>query len=199
MDSSRRWLFRIVAPEIIAKGFAHVDVSQLAKTGGLNPRQVQERFPDKNALIFALIDEINAAHRDLFDRGLSEMGDPQERLVHFFVSSFDFIDQHPGLAQIIAIALLGSEPELKERVYEDYESLFAQILDDLLAAGIIPDQSSLLVADLSEVLISVIFLGGSPRLQMEYMSFVNPRSVAQSVLKALRERYQARRHESLLR
>lgn len=198
MNLWRRWLFRKVAPEIIAKGFSRVDIRQLAKSGGLDPRQVQERFPDKDALLFALIDEINAAHGDVFQRQLPEITAPQERLVHFFVSSFDFIDQHPGLAQVIAISLLGSDPKLKEHVIAVYEGLFSQILDDLQAADIIPDRSPLLVSDLTEVLISVIFLGGSPRLQMEYVSFVNPRSVAQSMLKALQTRYQSRAHESLL-
>lgn len=198
MDSWRQWLFQTVAPEIIAKGFAHVEIRQLAKTGGLDARQVQERFPNKSALLFALIDEITAAHREVFQPQLPGITAPRDRLLHFFISSFGFIDRHPGLAQVIAISLLGSDPRLKERVHEAYQALFAGILDDLQAAEIIPDRSALLLSDLTEVLISVIFLGGSPRLQMEYVSFVDPRNVAQSVLDALRLRYQARRHESLL-
>lgn len=198
MDSRRNWLFQTVAPEIIAKGFARVDLKQVAKAGGMEIREVQERYGDRVGLISALIHEIGEAHQQRFRGATTERGDPQERLIQFFVASFEFIDENPGLAQVIAIALYGSNPKLKERVYDTYERVFSLTLDDMSAAGIIPDQSPLLLSDLSEILLSVIFMGGSPRLQMEYVSFVDPRNVAQSVLKALRARYQARRHESLL-
>jgi hypothetical protein len=102
------------------------------------------------------------------------------------------------LAQIIAIVLFGSDMQNKERVYEAYERLFTIILDDLMQEDIIPDKSPLLISDLTQILLSVIFLGGSPQLRMQYTSFINPRNTALSALEALQARYQARMHESLL-
>jgi AcrR family transcriptional regulator len=187
-----------VAPEIIAKGFARVDLKQVATAGGLDPKDVQRSYGDREKLIAALIQEIGEAHKEAFRESSAEMGDPGERLIQFFMASFEFIDANPGLAQVIAIALYGSNPRLKEQVYETYERLFSLTLEDMSAAEVIPDQSPLLLSDLTEILLSVVFMGGSPRLQMEYVSFVDPRNVAKAVLKALRARYQARRHESLL-
>jgi len=55
--------------------------------------------------------------------------------------------------------------------------------------GIIPKKSLLLVSDLTQVLLSLMFLGGCPWLQMDYISFVYPDKIALSALDAMKKRY----------
>jgi len=197
-ESIRQWLFKTVTAELNAEGFAGVSLTKTARTGGVSPAQVRELFPDTHALLFALVDEISGAHRDFILQACRDVADPQERLVHFVISALAFVNQNPALAHVIVIALLGSDPLVKERVHEAYGRLFGLMLDDLVAEGIISDRSPLLVSDLTTVLLSVIFLGGSPQLHMEYLSFVYPRNVALSALEALKKRYAAHWQESLV-
>ncbi len=194
----RQWLFKTVAAELNAEGIAGISLIRAARAGGMSLDQVSELFPDPHALLYALVDEITGAHRDFILRACQEVVDPQERLIQFMISALAFANQNPALAHVIVIALLGSDPLMKERVHEAYGRLFALMLDDLMVEGVISDRSPLLVADLTTVLLSVIFLGGSPQLHMEYLSFVYPRNVALSALDALRKRYAAHWQESLV-
>jgi AcrR family transcriptional regulator len=195
-ESVRQWLFKTVTAELNAEGFAGISLRETARAGGMDVAQMRELFPDTHALLFALVDEISGAHRDFILQACQEVAGPQERLVRFVISALAFVNQNPALAHVIVIALLGSDPLVKERVHEAYGQLFALMLDDLVAAGILSDRSPLLVADLTTVLLSVVFLGGSPQLHMDYLSFVYPRNVALSALEALRKRYAAHWQES---
>ncbi|MCI0520310.1 MAG: hypothetical protein L0Z70_08650 [Chloroflexi bacterium] len=189
--SYRDWMLNIVANELSLRGWQSLNIEQLAAAGGMNARQARELFPDRRALMLALVKEIRDAHREYIFSRLPGAGSPRERLIRFIAEGLDFCDNQPTLAQAVTLALLGSDALVKEKAQELYAGLFALFLDDLQADGVIPNQSFALRSDLSEVLLSVLFLGGCPRLQMEYLSFVDPRSVALSTLEAMKRRYMA--------
>jgi AcrR family transcriptional regulator len=196
MHPLRPWLFKTVANELILEGFDEADLRAMAQAGGMSLPELRQIFPDRDALVLALIDEISQAHEE-FVLARSQ-GEPTagERAAAFIAASLDFGDDHPTLTQVILLALLGSDPVLKERVHENYAELFRLALGDLQAAGVIPDQSALLLSDLTTTLLSLIFLGGCPWLQMDYLSFVYSRNVAVAALEALTRRYAAREHEN---
>jgi AcrR family transcriptional regulator len=196
MHPLRPWLFKTVANELVLEGFREADLRTMASASGLSLAEIRELFPARDALIFALIDEIGQAHEEfVLGRSQSE-STAEDRAVAFVTACLDFGDNHPTLTQVIVLALLGSDPDFKERVHENYAQLFHLALDDLQAAGVIPDQSPLLLADLTTTLLSLIFLGGCPWLQMEYLSFVYSHNVAVAALQALTRRYAAREHEN---
>ena len=196
MKALRPWLFKTVANELVLEGFAGANLQAMAETGGMSLPELRALFPDRSALICALIDEIGQAHEEFVLRASEEESAPSERSVAFVAACLDFGDDHPALTQVILLALLGNDPALKERVHENYAELFRLALNDLQAAGVIPDQSPLLLTDLTTTLLSLIFLGGCPWLQMEYLSFVYSRNVAVAALEALTRRYAAREHEN---
>ena len=196
MKALRPWLFKTVANELVLEGFEGANLQAMAEAGGMSLQELRELFPDRSALICALIDEISQAHEEFVLRVSQEGSTPSERAVVFIAACLDFGDDHPALTQVILLALLGDDPALKERVHENYAELFRLALDDLEAAGVIPDQSPLLLTDLTTTLLSLIFLGGCPWLQMEYLSFVYSRNVAVAALEALTRRYAAREHEN---
>ncbi len=195
-ESIRQWLFKTVTAELNAEGFAGLSLAKTARAGGMSLAQVSELFPDTHALLFALVDEIIGAHRDFILQACQDVVDPRERLVQFVIGALAFVNRNPSLAHVIVISLLGSDPLVKERVHEAYGRLFSLMLDDLVSEGIVSDRSPLLLGDLTTVLLSVVFLGGSPQLHMDYLSFVYPRNVALSALDALRKRYAAHWQES---
>jgi AcrR family transcriptional regulator len=196
MKALRPWLFKTVANELVLEGFEGASLQAMAEAGGMSLQELRELFPERNALIFALIDEISQAHEEFVLRGSEGAPTPSERAVAFIAACLDFGDDHPALTQVILLALLGNDPAMKERVHENYAELFRLALDDLEAAGVIPDQSPLLLSDLTTTLLSLVFLGGCPWLQMGYLSFVYSRNVAVAALEALTRRYAAREHEN---
>jgi AcrR family transcriptional regulator len=196
MHPLRPWLFKTVANELVLEGFEEADLQAMARAGSMSLGELRQIFPDRDALISALIDEITQAHEEFVLRDSQEAPTPEERAAAFIAASLDFGDDHPTLTQVILLALLGNDPALKERVHENYAELFRLVLDDLQAAGVIPDQSPLLLSDLTTTLLSLIFLGGCPWLQMDYLSFVYSRNVAMAALEALTRRYAAREHEN---
>ncbi len=193
MQSMREWLFKTVAYELTLKGLHSLNLKQMANTGGLNPDELHKLFPDKRSLMVALVKEISLAQKDYIFQRFHDGYTTKERLIEFIVSSFDFIDRNPSLADVIVLALLGSDQEVKEQAYVFYGKLFGLMLDDLMAEEIVPNKSYPLVSDLTEVLLSVMFLGGCPGLQMDYLSFIDPRKVAISTLDAIKKRYEIKK------
>jgi AcrR family transcriptional regulator len=189
MTFSRDWLLKTVARELSLVGLDDLNLEQMASSAGINARQLRDQFPDKHSLMLAVIEETGEAHKDFVYQHAPASNKPGDRLVRFISRSIEFSDGHPELAQVIVIALLGSDPVVKKYVFQVYEQLFSLILDDLLKEGIIPNKSLVLVSDLTEVLLSLIFLGGCPWLQMDYMSFVYPEKIALSALDAMKRRY----------
>jgi AcrR family transcriptional regulator len=196
MNPLRPWLFRTVARQLVLEGFDSADLRAMARAGDMSLRELRERYANRDALLSALIDEISLAHEEFVLQERSGADTPQERSIAFLTACLDFGDDHPTLTQIIVLALLGHDPDLKDRVHENYAQLFRLMLPDLEAAGVIPDQTPLLVSDLTTTLLSLMFLGGCPWLQMEYLSFVYSRNVAVAALEALTRRYAAREHEN---
>jgi AcrR family transcriptional regulator len=187
--SSRDWLVNSVARELSLEGIDAINLEQLAGSAGMSVKQLRELYPDKRALVMAVIKETSQAHKDFAFQDYPEAINPKARLVHFISRSIEFSDAYPNLAQVIVIALLGSDSVVKKSVFQAYNPLFSLILDDLISEGIIPNKSLLLVSDLSDVLLSLIFLGGCPWLQMDYISFVYPEKIAVSALDAMKRRY----------
>lgn len=198
MGSWKEWLFETVATELTLTGLDDMDLGKLAGAGDQREDQIRQRFPDKQSLMLALVDEISREHQDFVLQECAKFTDPGKHLECFLAASLDFLGPNQVLAHVIVLALLGNNPAVKERVHQEYGRLFARMLDAMESEGIVPDQSPLLVSDLTTTLLSVIFLGGCPWLQMEYLSFVHPDRVAASTLEALRKRYSAGMHESLL-
>jgi len=186
----RDWLFNNVARELSLVGIDGIDLQQLARSAGMSLNQVRDFYPDKRSLVLAVITEISEAQKDFVLQNSPETKIPRDRLVQFISKSIIFCDDNPNPAQVIVIALMGSDPVIKEHVLQCYERLFSSlILDDLVSVGIIPKKSLLLVSDLTQVLLSLMFLGGCPWLQMDYISFVYPDKIALSALDAMKKRY----------
>jgi hypothetical protein len=193
MQTLREWLFTTVAVELSAKGASGLQIKSLAAAGGLDVAEISARYPHRRELLAALIDEVFAFQQELIYSQIEEAASARERAVRFIERSLDFVYQYPLLAEVLVLALLGSSPDLKDQVHDRYAFLVAPLLPDLLAEHIIPDRSALVVADLSEILLTVIYLGGCPGLQMDYLSFVDARKIAISTLAALHRRYQIQR------
>ena len=186
----RDWLLKTVARELSLVGVDSIDLKQMSSAAGMSLKEVRELYPDKRSLVLAVITEINEAHKDFVLQPYPEANTPRDRLIRFISKSLIFCDSNPNPAQVIVIALMGSDPVIKEHVFQIYEGLFSSlILDDLVSEGIIPNKSLLLVSDLTQVLLSLIFLGGCPWLQMDYISFVYPEKIAVSALAAMKTRY----------
>lgn len=194
MPSMREWLFKTVAYELTLKGPHGINLKQLANAGGMSSEQMRSLYPDLRALLTALVKEIAEVQKEYILSGIHTEDTPQDRLVAFLMRNLDFVERNPSLAHVIELALLGSDNDLKERVFDIYTRLFGQFADDMVTEGIIPNRNFGILSDLTEILLSVIFLGGCPRLQMDYLSYVDPRKMAVSTLNAIRKNYAAERY-----
>jgi AcrR family transcriptional regulator len=193
MQTTREWLLTTVVDELSTKGMKGLHVKPMAIAGGMDVEKIAELFPDKRSLIAGLIEEVFAAQQEYLDQDFDEGAPPYERLIRFIERSLDFVNHYPLLADVIILALLGSDADAKDQVHDQYARLLAPVSRDLLREKIIPDESPLVIADLSEVLLAVIFLGGCPGLQMDYLSFIDARKVAVSTLSAIKRRYLLKR------
>ena len=190
----RRWLFGVVAREFVYKGFRRADLNRLVKAEGDTALQFVNRFPNTQALAIALIDEICGAFFEEYSERSRTEKDPYQRLTLFFISGHDFLANNLLLAQVIINALFGSDRLLHDHVVAAFSDVVEAISEDLLQAMIIPNRSPLLMADLTSNLLSLLFMQSPSQLEMQYLSFVDPRKVGFSALEALKKRYQAGRH-----
>ncbi len=197
MDPMQQWLLTIVVQELTLKGIKGINIEQLAKIGGVNLHLIRELFPDNHSLIFKLIDVISEMHKESLLPDFKRIDSSKERLIFFIVASIDFIENNQNLAQVIILSLLGNDVAIKERVHDTYERFFTMILDDLLSEGIIPNKSLSIISDLTDTLLSVMYLEGCPWLQMGYLSFVYPRNVAISTIEALKKYFSSELYKDL--
>ena len=179
------------AVEFSRRGFKGVELDDVVRTAGVDRDEFYARFPFKKTLMFWLIDKIAEAHENAVPQRFEGVQDPGEHFVRFVVSSLDFVARRPAMAQVIVNNLLGTDPEFKSRTYEAYQSMFEPIVKDLVDLGILHEKSFKVVSEVSTSLISIIYTGGDPQLQMEYLSFVYPDKVGLSVLEGFRRKYGA--------
>jgi len=149
MGSIRDWLLKTVAPELALSGLNGLDLNKLAKKGGIEPAQRRELFPNHQSLMLALVDEISQEHLAYILAESQTEPDARKRLEQFIVASLDYLGPNQALAQVIAVALLGNDQVVTEKVHKAYRQVFMVMLDDMLAEGIIPDKAPLLVTDLT--------------------------------------------------
>ena len=195
MKADSRWFLHDVASEVLARGFTRLDFRALARAKGVSERELRGRFPDTHALSKALIDEILTAYKEeIFHIAKAQPNtDSNERLIQMLAASFEYYENRPLLMQVVINALLGTDESLREHVHGSFEGIGRLLLEDLLDARVIPAPSRRLIADFADVMLSVIFLGGCPELEMDYLSYLDPRRIAEAAIRALRARYHSPR------
>lgn len=77
-------LLRVAATEFIAEGFGNANVARIARSAGVSPKTIYARYPNKDALLIAVVTEMTESSHGLL---LAEMtatdGDPEHVLLAF--------------------------------------------------------------------------------------------------------------------
>ncbi|WP_434570291.1 TetR/AcrR family transcriptional regulator [Pseudomonas sp. Z3-6] len=83
-EARRAHLLRVATDEFLAEGFGNANVDRIARKAGVSKKTIYARYPNKEALFFAVVDEIaNASHGLLAADMAAADGDPERVLLAF--------------------------------------------------------------------------------------------------------------------
>lgn len=83
-EARRAHLLRTAANEFLAEGFGNANVDRIARTAGVSKKTIYARYPNKEALFCAVVDEIaNASHWLLTADMAATDEDPEHALLAF--------------------------------------------------------------------------------------------------------------------
>ena len=124
---------------IYEHGFEAMSLRQLAAAVGLQPSSLYNHFPNKHALLFAIISDYM---RDLIakaDQALDTEADPVGRLRQFVAFHLTHHMARKEDLRIVNLELRSLEPDHRRQVValrDEYELRLDQILKDGAAAGV---------------------------------------------------------------
>jgi AcrR family transcriptional regulator len=79
-----RHLLSVAGDEFVTRGFAEASVSRIARDAGVSKKTIYARFPTKDALLFAVLEDFISGARDAVLDGMPTMaGEPAQVLTRF--------------------------------------------------------------------------------------------------------------------
>lgn len=80
-----RHLLSVAGDEFVTRGFAEASVSRIARDAGVSKKTIYARFPTKDALLFAVVEDLVIRTRNAaVDGGMTTMtGEPAQALTQF--------------------------------------------------------------------------------------------------------------------
>lgn len=85
LDARMRHLLSVAGDEFVTRGFAEASVSRIARDAGVSKKTIYARFPTKDALLFAVVEDLVIRTRNAaVDGGMTTMtGEPAQALTQF--------------------------------------------------------------------------------------------------------------------
>lgn len=146
-EAVKRRLREVASQSLAARGLRGTSVASLASAAGISKGAFYLFYPSKEALVFDVLADAEAAVRAELERRLAE-GPASERLRRFFRFTFEVVERHPVLRLLSdpeeAPALFRALPpaELAARIADDdrwFGALFKRFRDDGLLGDVDPE------------------------------------------------------------
>ncbi len=188
LSQTRQQLLEAAAAEFANDGYVGANINRISQAAGFAKGTIYNYFPNKRALMLALIGEIAAAHIDSILQQVEPEEEPIRRLEQFFSAGFAFVERRPTQAQVIVNIIYGPDDEFKKQAYQAYEPLFNMVIQDIVGAGIARGDFRSLDPNMSTALIMTIYLGSCSQLDPDEKIWLDPQQVVTFILDGLRPR-----------
>ena len=185
LNATRTRLLQAALVEIAQKGFAEANINHISETAGFSKGTIYNYFPSKQALMLALIDEAGAAHVRYITQRLQAVMDPAKRLVCFFESGFQFIEEFPAQAQFLITTLYSPGVEMQKAMFRAYQPMFRLVAQEILAPGVEQGLFRPMDVQVTTNLLMMLYLGSGSHVDEHGKVFMDPHQVADFARRAL--------------
>lgn len=121
-----------LAETIVDQGLHDFSVQDVADRAGVSHRTVYRHFPDRDALLDALAEKLDALFRA---RGLPLLPDSADEIARQVRPAFELFTDHPRLVRAVAVGALGTDRQPRTRQVRD--RVFREKVEE--AAGELPE------------------------------------------------------------
>jgi AcrR family transcriptional regulator len=181
LSETRAGLLRAAADEFARNGFSAANVNAIAAAAGFAVGTLYNHFPNKRAVMDALIDHVALAQTSAIRESVGQERDPRRRLLRFFEAGFRFVEDNPSEARVAIGAAYGADLDFRNRLYQAYDELFTLIIEDILVAGQKSNDFRKTDPYTTAALIMSVYLGASSQVDDDGKIWLEPRQVARFV------------------
>jgi AcrR family transcriptional regulator len=183
---TRQRLLDAAAIEFANEGFVGANINHISLTAGFAKGTIYNHFESKQALMFALIDEVAAAHIQSIIQHVDSETDSISRLEQFFRAGFAFVEAHSDRSRVIIDLVYGPNEVFRDRIYQSYEPLFKLLIEGIIGAGIAQGDFRQTDPNEAAALVMTIYLGSCSVRNAAGKIWFDPAHILSFILDGLR-------------
>jgi TetR/AcrR family transcriptional regulator, fatty acid metabolism regulator protein len=137
----RAQLTRAAYKVVGEKGYSDFTIKDIALEAGLSTGLVHYYFKNKEELLFKLLKEMNSNLKDNLKKALSELTEPQDKLLSFCDQAFDLVDKEKAYFYVLIDfwAQINHDNRIRQanvKLFQSYREEIAAILKEGTAKGV---------------------------------------------------------------
>lgn len=126
---------------VAQKGYNDFTIKDIALEAGLSTGLVHYYFKNKEDLLFKLLKEMNANLRDNLKKALSELSEPQDKLMAFCDEALALVDKEKAYFYVLIDfwAQINHDPKIRQaniKLFQSYRDEIAAIIHEGTAKGV---------------------------------------------------------------
>ncbi len=116
LASRMQYFLSVAGDEFVARGFSKASISRIARNAGVSKKTIYARFPSKDALFLAVVDELATRARESVLDGMTTMTGPPEQVLTRFGTRIvrDWTSPYVVALYRLIISEVGRFPQLGE-------------------------------------------------------------------------------------
>ena len=181
-QQTRQRLLDAAADEFARFGFEGANINRISIAAGYAKGTIYNYFSSKRDLMTALIETIATRHVAFIKDRIDPETKPKEKLAMFFQAGFSFVEQYSSQARIAISTVYGHDQEFRESLFDEYNSLFGLLQDDVLGEGMASGEFTDMDADFVSAVLMSIYLGSISLLNPDGKILLQPDQVADFIL-----------------
>jgi AcrR family transcriptional regulator len=185
LSETRRLLVEAATREFSREGYDSANINRISKAAGFAKGTIYNYFDSKRALMFALIDEIAAAHVGYVVGQVLQAEDPANRLERFFEAGFAWVTNNLAQGRVLITTLYGADAGFKLHMYEAYQPMFRLVAEDIIVPGIRQGVFREVNPEVTSRLLMTLYLGAASQPDEEGRLWFEPGQIAAFALHGL--------------
>jgi AcrR family transcriptional regulator len=185
LSETRRLLVEAATREFSREGYDSANINRISKAAGFAKGTIYNYFDSKRALMFALIDEIAAAHIGYVVERVLQAEEPAGRLKRFFEAGFAWVTNNLAQGRVLITTLYGADAGFKLHMYEAYQPMFRLVAEDIIVPGIRQGVFREVNPEVTSRLLMTLYLGAASQPDEEGRLWFEPGQIAAFALHGL--------------
>jgi AcrR family transcriptional regulator len=187
ISSTRQQFINAAINEFARSGYADANINSISEAAGYAKGTIYNYFASKQALLFAIIEELGAAHLAFIAEQVRQETNAKARLERFFEAGFTYVEIHPAGAKLLITTLYGTHTEFREKMGQTYQPMFWLVSKEILTPGITEGVFRQMNPMLNASILMTLYLGTCSQIDANGKPLLNPRQVAEFAYNAIRQ------------